>query len=72
MLCSLVEHVKGRNPDMEGYGLNWLFVSDWLCRFSPLVLSRSGSYNIEYLFKYSEVSGLRYACPSHAGIIQQV
>jgi len=42
------------------------------CRFPPLVLSRSGSFNVDYLFEYSEVSGLQYACPSRAGIIQQV
>jgi hypothetical protein len=30
------------------------------CRFPPLVLSRSGSYNIEYLFEYGERSGIRY------------
>ena len=31
-----------------------------LCRFPPLVLSRSGSFNIEYLFEYSEVGGVQY------------
>jgi hypothetical protein len=35
-----------------------------LCRFPPLVLSRSGSCNIDYLFEYSERNGLHYACPS--------
>jgi len=43
MLCSLFEHVKGRNLDVEGCGLNRLRIFGSLCRFPPLVLSRSGS-----------------------------
>jgi hypothetical protein len=60
MLYSLFEHVKGRNLDVEGCGLNHLCIFGSLCRFPPLVLTRSGSCNIEYLFEYSEVGGIQY------------
>jgi len=64
MLCSLFEHVKGRNLDVEGCGLNRLCIFGSLCRFPPLVLSRSGSRNIEYLIEYSDKSGVHF--PSSA------
>src|SRR5260221_11576397 len=55
------EHTKSRNPDMEDCG--WYLYAKKTCRvnlpsrcrFPPLVLSRSGSRNIEYLFEYSEI-----------------
>jgi hypothetical protein len=56
--------MKSRNPEVEDRG----FVRSTLrkttgsavCRFPPLVLSRSGSLNIEYLFEYGERSGIHY------------
>src|SRR5437763_15221425 len=61
MLFSLIdEHVKGRNSDVEGCGLITCVFLGSLCRFPPLLLSRSGSYNIDYLCEYSEVGGIQY------------
>jgi len=49
---------------MEDCGLvstaHWKTIGQTVCRFPPLVLSRSGSFNIEYLFEYSEVGGIHY------------
>jgi hypothetical protein len=42
MLCTLFEHIKGRNLVVVGCGFI-ACVSGLLCRFPPLVLSRSGS-----------------------------
>jgi hypothetical protein len=65
MLFSLIdEHVKGRNSDVEGCGLITCVFLGSLCRFPPLVLSRSGFCNIDYLFEYSERSGIHYQRPS--------
>src|SRR6266702_5178747 len=38
MLFSLIEHVKGRNLDVEGCGQSLVYFSGSLCRFPPLVL----------------------------------
>jgi hypothetical protein len=62
MLFSLIEHVKGRNPDVEGCGLITCVFSGSLCRFPQLVLSRLGSRNIDFLFEYSEANGIHYPC----------
>src|SRR5260370_24104323 len=49
---------------LEDRGLHVLRNLMYRRRFPPLVLPRSGSCNIDYLFEYSERNGLHYACPS--------
>ncbi len=70
MLCSLLEHVKGRNLDVEGCGLNCLC---FLARFAASLRWYYPDQVPAISTTCSNIardSGIQYENPSHAGITQ--
>jgi hypothetical protein len=63
MLCSLFEHVKGRNLDVEGCGLNRLSI--WLSLPLPSAgINQIGFLHYRLPVRIEREKRLAFACPS--------